>query len=49
MRKGKVTNRFKLQAQGVVIPLVENTLISYLRKWFDDSFTGRNHIAGAEK
>lgn len=49
IRKGKVTNRFKVQVQGEVIPSIEENPIKCLGKWFDDSLTNRNNTTSTEK
>lgn len=49
IKKGKLTNRFKLQVQEEVIPSIEDNPIKCLVKWFDDSLTDRNSVTSIEK
>lgn len=47
IRKGKFTNRVKLQVQVVI--LLKDNPIKCLGKWFDGSLTNSNSVTSTEK
>lgn len=49
MRKGKVTDAFKLHVQGEEIPTIRENPIKCLGKWYDDTLGDRNNISKTEK
>lgn len=49
IRKGKVTDVFKLQVQGEDIPTVRHNPVKSLGKWYDNTFSDRNNISSMAK
>ncbi len=49
MRKGKVTDVFRLQVQGEDIPTIRESPMKCLGKWYDDTLCDRTNISSTEK
>lgn len=49
IRKGKVTDAFRLHVQGEVIPTITGNPIKCLGKWYDDTLTDKNNVSMTEQ
>ncbi|XP_023646720.2 iron-sulfur cluster transfer protein NUBPL isoform X5 [Paramormyrops kingsleyae] len=49
IRRGKLTNAFKLYVQGEQIPTIRENPIKCLGKWYDDTLSDRNNISDTGK
>lgn len=49
IRRGKLTDAFKLHAQSEQIPTIKENPIKCLGKWYDNILSDKNNISDTEK